>query len=196
MPRTEETASTTPPPAAPRRESADAILAKNLVIARLTKGVTQYELAQESGISRATIAQIETGSSDPRLSTIVELANALAVPPLFLLIGLPEVTALAEILNQTKKDRPAVDPRQITRMVRYIASGMLKDRVRAALLGAKSVESISNKELARVTAAIFSAFMPGAGTEIGAILGNLLAENHSDSRPGDAHGSPLKDRNS
>jgi hypothetical protein len=56
---------------------------------------------------------------------------------------------------------------------------MLKDRVRAALIGAKSVESFSDNELSRVTAAIFSAFLPGAGTEIGAILGELLAVGRS-----------------
>jgi transcriptional regulator with XRE-family HTH domain len=159
-----------------RRESADALLAKNLVTARLTQGVTQHELAQDSGISRATIAQIETGSSDPRLSTIAELARALGLPTIFLLIGLQEVAALAEVLHQSAMDRPSVDPRLVGRMGHFVNTGMLKDRIRAALIGAKSVESFSENELTRVSAAIFSAFLPGAGTEIGAILGELLAQ--------------------
>jgi len=181
---------------APRRESADALLAKNLVTARLALGVTQHELAHDSGISRATIAQIETGSSDPRLSTIVDLARALGLPTVFLLIGHAEVAALAEILNQTEIDRPSVEPRHVGRMAHYVSTGMLKDRVRAALIGAKSVESFSQNELTRVTAAIFSAFLPGAGTEIGAILGEILAEGRSGFGRVEAQASLAKERTS
>jgi len=181
---------------APRRESADALLAKNLVTARLAQGVTQHELAHDSGISRATIAQIETGSSDPRLSTIVDLARALGLPTIFLLIGHAEVAALAEILNQTEIDRPSVEPRHVGRMAHYVSTGMLKDRVRAALIGAKSVESFSQNELTRVTAAIFSAFLPGAGTEIGAILGEILAEGRSGFGRVEAQASLAKERTS
>jgi transcriptional regulator with XRE-family HTH domain len=181
---------------APRRESAGALLAKNLVAARLVEGVTQHELAQDSGISRATIAQIETGCSDPRLSTIVELARAIGLPPIFLLIGLPEVTALAEVLRQSESDRPSVDPLHVGRMSHFVRTGMLKDRVRAALIGAKSVESFSDNQVTRVTAAIFSAFLPGAGTEIGAILGELLAEAHSGLGRVEAKGLLAKERTS
>jgi hypothetical protein len=67
----------------------------------------------------------------------------------------------------------------MVRMKQFVATGMLKDRVQAALVGATAVESFSNEPLARTTAALFSAFLPGAGTEIGAILGELLAESIS-----------------
>ncbi len=95
------------------QESADAVLARNLVTARVVAGITQQELAEAAGISRATIAQIETGYSDPRLSTIVELARAMELPPIWLLIGLPEVRALAQILDQAETDRSVIDPRDV-----------------------------------------------------------------------------------
>src|SRR5260221_2115723 len=82
---------------APPQESIDSILAKHLVAARITPGLTQHDLAAAAGVSRATVAQLETGYSDPRLSTVVDLARALRVSPLVLLAGIPEVQALAEL---------------------------------------------------------------------------------------------------
>jgi transcriptional regulator with XRE-family HTH domain len=158
-----------------RRESPDATLARNLVTARIAAGITQQELANTSGISRATIAQIETGYSDPRLSTVVELAKALGVPVILLLVGFAEVRAISQIPNRVKEEGSLVDRRAVAQMKEHLDTGMLKDRLRAALVGANAVKSFSRTPLASITAAIFSGFSPGPGTEVGAVLGELLA---------------------
>jgi transcriptional regulator with XRE-family HTH domain len=163
------------PAAPPLRESADAKLAKNLVVARVISGITQQELADAAGISRATVAQIETGSSDPRLSTIVELAKALGISPILLLVGTVEVNALAS-LNQNVDAQESVDSLEVARMRQYVETGMLKDRVRAARIGADAVESISATPVGPIAAGLFSAIYPGAGTDVGARLGDLLSQ--------------------
>lgn len=44
---------------------------------RRSRGVTQVELADFSGLSNHGISKIELGSSDPRLSTLLRLAELL-----------------------------------------------------------------------------------------------------------------------
>lgn len=55
-------------------------LARRLRGYRAVKGVSQYWLADRSGISRATIANIESGQNiNPGLETVRRLASALGV---------------------------------------------------------------------------------------------------------------------
>lgn len=50
----------------------------NLSEVRKDKGLTQEELAEKSGISRVTIANIERGAvTNLKISTMLNLANAL-----------------------------------------------------------------------------------------------------------------------
>jgi transcriptional regulator with XRE-family HTH domain len=155
-------------------ESADAKLAKNLVVARVIAGVTQQELADASGISRATVAQIETGYSDPRLSTIVELAKALQMSPILLLVGSVEIHALTRLVQLKDNNAPGIDGSNLSLMRQYLETGMLKDRVRAAQVGAEAVEASASSPLGPISAGIFSAVAPGPATQVGARLGDLL----------------------
>jgi transcriptional regulator with XRE-family HTH domain len=161
----------------PRRESIDSILAKNLVAARVIAGLTQHDLATAAGISRATVAQLETGFSDPRLSTVVDLARALGVAPIVLLAGVTEVKAIAALARGPGDRTLTVSSIDLARMLDFKASGMLKDRIRAARVGAAVARDGAEAPTGvAVTAGVFSATLPGAGTTLGAELGRLILE--------------------
>jgi transcriptional regulator with XRE-family HTH domain len=72
-----------PPATEPRRLVLH--LAQNVSAARHAARLTQQELADAAELSRATVHLIEAGASDPRVSTIAQLARALNVPTLQLL---------------------------------------------------------------------------------------------------------------
>src|SRR5687768_12725726 len=111
-------------------------LADNLLAARTIAGLTQQELADAAGVSRATVAQLETGDGDPRLSTIVHLAEALQISPMLLIVGKPEVTALA-LLAKENLERPIkLADADAERIRRLVSSGNVTDRLRAARVGA------------------------------------------------------------
>lgn len=56
-------------------------LAARLKQRRVAKFLTQEELADLSGVSRPTIARIESGTAIPRAKTIKKLAGALDMAP-------------------------------------------------------------------------------------------------------------------
>jgi transcriptional regulator with XRE-family HTH domain len=53
---------------------------------RATRGLTQAAVAQTLGISQPAYADIESGPSEPRLSTIERLAAVLEIEPCELLV--------------------------------------------------------------------------------------------------------------
>lgn len=53
----------------------------NLVAARRKAGLTQEELADRCGLHRTEISLLERGGREPRLGTLVKLAEALGIPP-------------------------------------------------------------------------------------------------------------------
>jgi len=154
------------------RESSETVLAKNLVAARIISGMTQHELAAAADVSRATVAQLEAGLSDPRLSTVAALAKALGIAPMSLLASGEEVDALVGLAAQSVAAPPRAD---VTRLRFLLESGMLKDRVRAARAGAALARELGYAQPAEyVTAGLFAAIQPGA-VSVGAELGKRLS---------------------
>lgn len=59
--------------------------------ARIRRGLTQAQLAAQSGVNQTTISDIETGRHlNPRLNTITQLAKALEIAPSRLRFTAPE----------------------------------------------------------------------------------------------------------
>lgn len=58
---------------------------QNLRMARRGAGISQDDLAKESGVDRTAISTYERGRREPNLRTIVRLARALGVEPAELL---------------------------------------------------------------------------------------------------------------
>lgn len=52
-------------------------LARELIDARLSKKLTQEQVAQKAGVSRTVIARLESGTTNPTLDTINRVAHVL-----------------------------------------------------------------------------------------------------------------------
>lgn len=143
------------------------------MIAREAAGLTQHQLADMSGTSRATIAQIEAGASDPRLSTIVSISEALGVAPQLLMLGDVEIARLASVVHCYDDIMHSVPHKDDVHVLRdYLSRNTAKDRRRAAKYAADLADTLGYDDVgARVGAAIGSATHPGIGTAIGAFLG-------------------------
>jgi transcriptional regulator with XRE-family HTH domain len=61
----------------PAKSPALEVLGGNVVVARARARISQVELAERSGLSRATISKIENGSGDVNVGSLELLANAL-----------------------------------------------------------------------------------------------------------------------
>lgn len=162
------------------RTNAVSTLAKNLMLARTARNITQDKLADDSGISRATIAQIESGESDPRLSTMVELATALDISVLLLLMGKSELSAIADLMqskSNINKISGSISAADLLRIEHHIQSGVPKGQKRAALIGAGIATAAGFSTSSSVVgAAIGTLLFPGIGTAIGAALGGLIVK--------------------
>jgi transcriptional regulator with XRE-family HTH domain len=71
--------------AAHRGREARSLFGENLRVQRERAGLSQERLSALARLHRTEISLIERGRRDPRLSTVVRLANALGVPAASLL---------------------------------------------------------------------------------------------------------------
>lgn len=56
-------------------------LGENLIAIRKTSGLTKVDFALQLGISRVLLDLIESGNSNPKLSTLEQIAERLGVQP-------------------------------------------------------------------------------------------------------------------
>lgn len=149
-------------------------IAANLVQAREAAGLTQGQLSDISGASRATIAQIETGEGDPRLSTIESIAIALGIPPFMLLLRDTDAGRLVEMVDNRKELTRLTPPAALVERLEALrVSRLPKENRQASRLAADLARDKGLVSLgAQVGAAIGTSLAPGVGTAICAFLGD------------------------
>jgi transcriptional regulator with XRE-family HTH domain len=150
-------------------------LARNLVAARAAIGASQDQVAIAAGVSRTTLNQLENAEGDPRLSTLIGLASAFGVSPVFLLLGSEEIMAIGESQNspEAQQVKEELSDEDLGTMRRLLASGVPKNRSKALAMIAGSVGKGWGQGIL-AGAAIGTALMPGVGTAIGAGLAGML----------------------
>lgn len=165
--------------AAPADEPADRRLGRSLVLARMAVGMTQEALAAAAGVSRATVAQIESGHSDPRLSTIRLLAAALRTDPVMLLADSRFVSAVDDVVADGRDDPfgGRLSESDIAQMQRMAQSIYGSDRTHAGWLGVVAARAAGLPPGAVVAAGIGSLLLPGAGTRTLAAVARKMIED-------------------
>lgn len=63
------------------------IVGANIRRLRKAKGLTQEQLAHESGVAMRYVAGVERGEENPSLKFLVKIAEALGAEPASLLVG-------------------------------------------------------------------------------------------------------------
>lgn len=176
-------------------------LGESLALARKAEGLTQGELAEEAGLSRATIANIESGGADPKLSTIAELAKALDISPAWLLMSEEDMEVMGEIATSDDVSRlQEVLPKdlvdQISTMVRSGGKKRLEmalNTIKVAFEKVKPGDSESDgeessnlrdkasklaaKSGASSLTAVGTGLSPGLGTAIGAAWSKIQSDS-------------------
>jgi len=72
------------------REEFPSVFAKRLEELRKSRQLTQEELAEKIGVTRASIAYYETSAKNPRLETIYKISEFFGVPPEDLITDKPK----------------------------------------------------------------------------------------------------------
>lgn len=161
-------------------------LARNLVAARTALEISQDTLATRASVSRATVIQIEGGEGDPRLSTLVSLADVLSISPMFLLLGREDLEALSNLRNAEglPVESDELSEEDTETMRRLLHSGISRNRNKAIKMGIATASAKGGAAASALAgAAIGSILLPGIGTAVGAVLGGLLDSKRKDQQP-------------
>lgn len=89
----------------PRGGNAWLRLANQLKATRMARGLTQRELARRIGRPPPRISELESGASDPRISTVVAVASALGLD--VVAIPVAEARALRRSADKAQQGRLA-----------------------------------------------------------------------------------------
>ena len=100
--------------------------ADNLRKLRRDKGWTQYDLAEASGVKASHIPRLEKENSDPKLSTIYKLIDALGCTPDALLMDNKNMSidGIAKITMERISHLPDGDKAAITHVVDQFCSAI------------------------------------------------------------------------
>lgn len=154
-----------------RKRLLSALLGRNVILARKARGFTQAELSKASGHTRVTIAKVEAGQVDPRLSTVADISSALGISPLLLLITGDELLSLSRLEEKTNPYQKAMSI-DVSVLLTLMNIGTTSSMLKAAQLAIEQLSLGSGPEAAG--AAIGTACAPGKGSAIGAALGELF----------------------
>lgn len=84
-------------------ENIEVLIGRRITCARVTKGLTQEQLAEKCSISVSSLSRIETGRSMPALKTLNTIANALDVGIDYLLYDLSGKSGAYRLAPQTQE---------------------------------------------------------------------------------------------
>jgi transcriptional regulator with XRE-family HTH domain len=105
------------------RTTSPSVFAERLVDLRKKRHLTQEQLAEEIGLSRATIAYYEASAKNPKLDTIYKVAEFFGVRPEYLIA-----------IQDDEPGRPGPIPRLEQQIVRLRRLSPAKQRLATELL--------------------------------------------------------------
>jgi len=153
------------------REDRTTALANNLRMARNAIGITQQKLIDAVGHTRVTIGKIESGDGDPRLSTIVDLATALGISPILLLITKEELFAIADSVKNLADYKDSI-PKETAVAFEFANTKTKKGLEDVIQLAVDNFKPKGNGEM--IGTAMGTASQPGNGSQIGKAIGKAL----------------------
>ncbi len=106
------------------------LIGGNLQRARLANQFSLGDLARRSGLSKQTVAKLETGDTNPTIETLAQLADALKISVRELVTDAPDNTRIVKAVDADWRDAGAADARELDRVrgSGYVISNLLRLR--------------------------------------------------------------------